>query len=152
MKNHHATALVLGERGIMIEGGSGSGKTLLALQMLSHASSHGVFSCLVADDQLLLSVRSGRLLAHAPSPIAGLAEARGVGPSPVAFLPHAVIDLVARLVESGEAPRFYDDEVVVREGVTLPSLDLPRSQVETGVQALSAYLRLPPFSGRNTTS
>ena len=50
--NLHASAVVLGDRGIVIAGESGAGKTQLALELLSHARSFGLFARLVADDQI----------------------------------------------------------------------------------------------------
>ena len=82
--NFHASAVVLGDRGIVIAGASGAGKTQLALALISHARSFGLFARLVADDQILLSAHDGRLVCAAPATIAGLVEVRGVGPQPVA--------------------------------------------------------------------
>lgn len=70
----HGSCIAFGpERGVLILGPSGSGKSGLALSLMSLGAE------LVADDRTLLSVRDGRLEARAPIPIAGLIEARGVG-------------------------------------------------------------------------
>ena len=53
--NFHATAVVLGDRGIVIAGEPGMGKTQLALDLISHARTQGRFARLVADDQIFLS-------------------------------------------------------------------------------------------------
>ncbi|WP_284166017.1 serine kinase [Frigidibacter sp. SD6-1] len=69
----HATTVAWQRRAVVIAGPSGSGKSALALQLMA-------FGCtLVADDQTLLSVRSGLLHAAAPATISGRIEIRGAG-------------------------------------------------------------------------
>ncbi|EKF41717.1 hypothetical protein NA8A_13909 [Nitratireductor indicus C115] len=145
MRNRHATALVVGDRGLLIEGPSGSGKTMLALELIAAANARGIFARLVSDDQVMLAVLNDRLIAHAPRPIAGLVEARGHGPAPIPFLPATLIDLVIRLVPENEAPRVAEDAMAAVEGVTLPLVSLPRRQARHAVHAVAARLHLPPF-------
>ena len=105
-QNIHASAVVLGDRGIVIVGSSGMGKTQLALTLICHARSFGWFARLVADDQVLLSAHGGRVICAAPATIAGLVEVRGVGPWPAACEMKVPADLVVRLVERHVAERF----------------------------------------------
>lgn len=151
MPNRHATALVVGDRGLLIEGPSGSGKTTLALELVAAAAARGVFARLVSDDQVMLAVLNDRLIAHAPRPIAGLVEARGHGPAPVPFLPAAVIDLMIRLVPENEAPRVAEGAVAAIEGVALPLISLPLRQARHAVHALAARLHLPPFRAEDAS-
>ena len=67
--NLHATAVVLGDRGIVIAGEPGMGKTQLALDLISHARSQALFARLVADDQIFLAAHRRRLLCAAPPAI-----------------------------------------------------------------------------------
>lgn len=90
----HATAVVIGETGVLIRGGSGSGKSTLARQLLERAARAGRFARLVGDDRVTLASAHGRVVAHAVPAIAGLLEVRGVGIVTVPFLPSAVIGLV----------------------------------------------------------
>lgn len=70
----HATTVAVGEVALMIAGPSGTGKSGLALRMLS------VGARLVSDDRTELSrPDDGAPLAKAPEAIAGLIEARGLG-------------------------------------------------------------------------
>lgn len=69
----HASCVALGGNGILILGGSGSGKSALALSLMALGAE------LVADDRVLLSLEQGGLMARAPAPIGGLIEARGLG-------------------------------------------------------------------------
>ncbi len=87
----HASCVAVGDRGLLILGPSGSGKSSLALQLISLGAS------LVADDQTLLSVETGRLVARCPGPIRSLIEARGVGLLRAPTVETATIALVADL-------------------------------------------------------
>jgi serine kinase of HPr protein (carbohydrate metabolism regulator) len=108
-QNVHATGLVLGRTGVMLRGPSGSGKSLLALELIEQWGARGLEAKLVSDDRLDLVVENGALTMHAPKAIAGLIELRGRG---IVERPHAnkarvhlVVDLVAdliRLVEEDE--------------------------------------------------
>ena len=64
--NVHATALVYDGIGVLITGPSGSGKSLLALDLLDHAALAGTQAFLIADDQVLLEAEGGTLRAAAP--------------------------------------------------------------------------------------
>jgi serine kinase of HPr protein (carbohydrate metabolism regulator) len=143
--NKHAVALVLADKGLLILGPSGSGKTTLALALLSHMQASGRFARLVADDQVFLSTRGGRLLASAPETIAGLAEAYGAGPAGLPHLPRAVIDLAVRLVEPAEAPRISDSSAELLLGYKLPLLELRCRNAEANIYPVLARLGLPPF-------
>ena len=91
--NMHASAVVVGDRGVVISGASGLGKTGLALALVIYARSLGWFGRLVGDDQLLLSSHDGRLFCTAPPTLAGLVEIRGLGPRPIAHEATAPVDL-----------------------------------------------------------
>ena len=85
----HATTVSIDGRAVMIEGVSGSGKSDLALRLIDRGA------ILVSDDQTLV-VRAGkRLLARAPTTIAGRIEVRGIG---ILALPHVDDVPVALLV------------------------------------------------------
>ncbi|MEX0407664.1 HPr kinase/phosphorylase [Aquibium sp. LZ166] len=150
MQNIHATGLVAGERGLLILGASGSGKTTLALAIIAQASSEGHFARLVADDQVLVSVVGVRLAAHAPAAIAGLAEARGLGPVPVPHEPRMIVDALVRLVPAEEAPRFHQGESEEICGIPLPRLRLPQRNVVGALPAVMAFLGLRG-NGREAT-
>ena len=143
--NIHGTAFLAGEKGILIVGPSGSGKSALALAMIGTLRNERRFSRLVADDQLYASVHGGRLVCHAPAAIAGLAEVYGFGPRRMASEPAAVIDLVARLVPAVSLARMPDEASEVVAGCRLPRIDLPARDVISAGRILISWLRLPPF-------
>lgn len=70
----HGSAVAWKDRGLLITGESGSGKTALAVELIALGAG------LVADDWVL--VERGRavgLVMSPPAPIAGLVELRGIG-------------------------------------------------------------------------
>ncbi|TPJ74355.1 HPr kinase/phosphorylase [Mesorhizobium sp. B2-7-1] len=146
LRNIHGTAILIGERGVLITGPSGAGKTTLALALLDHCRTRGTFSRLVGDDQLFSDARGGRLLCRAPASIAGLAEVHGIGPRPLAFEPAAVIDLVVRLVEPADMARLQDETTETIDGCRLPRIDVARQNVAAALPMLMARLSIQPFS------
>jgi HPr kinase/phosphorylase len=92
----HATALLIGETGILIRGASGSGKSSLALALLAQAELSGRFASLVGDDRVQLEVRAGRLIARPHPALAGRAERRGQG---IVVLPHEAATLVRCVID-----------------------------------------------------
>lgn len=143
--NFHASAVVLGDRGIVIAGTSGAGKSQLALALVADVLASGRFARLVSDDQIFLSAYNGRLTCSAPPTIAGLIEVRGLGPRPVAHEPKASVDLLVRLVEWSAAERFPDAETELLLGCPVRLLSVPVNNPYAAKLAVLAELALPPF-------
>ena len=120
--NIHASAVVLEGGAVMIRGRAGAGKTHLALALIDRWQQQGRLARLLADDQVFVLRRSGRLMAHTPRAIAGLAEIRGVGIVELPHEPAAPVDLVVELVER-ELPAAPLSTVRI-EAVDLPLLTL----------------------------
>ncbi len=146
-RNIHATAVLLGDRGLLIQGDSGSGKSTLALALVAGFVQAGRFARIVADDRVIVDASRGRLLARPPQSIAGIAEIHGLGPRPVEHERAAVIDLVVRLVEKPSVPRFQEERQVIVAGLDLPVLDLEARNVAASVAATLAWLRQPSVPG-----
>ena len=71
--NLHATAVSVANKGLLILGASGSGKSKLALAMLTHGAK------LISDDQVLLKTDTDKIILSAPCSIIGKIEARYIG-------------------------------------------------------------------------
>ncbi len=123
----HATAIAVGNRGVLIRGSSGSGKSDLALRCLGLTPSTILPDMvkLVSDDQVILSNDSNRaspqLIATAPPALRGKLEVRGLGILEVAVADQAEIVLVADLIREGRPERFPDPwPKVVLLGLEIP--------------------------------
>jgi serine kinase of HPr protein (carbohydrate metabolism regulator) len=111
---HHASAVLVGESGVLVLGASGSGKSTLCLQLMS-LGAH-----LIADDKTVLTVFGDEIWAKPPEKIAGLIEFRGVGVLTAAYT-GAVIKLVIDL-DQCEVKRLPELHNTVILGQTLPCL------------------------------
>ncbi len=122
----HATCLVVGTKGILIRGYSGTGKSALALEMIQRARLNGSFTALVADDRVCIAEKNGRLIGSCPNPIRGKAELRGYGIVGVPYLDTAVIHIVLDLKAREEIDRLPEERQLTCE---LCSVKLIRQQV-----------------------
>jgi serine kinase of HPr protein (carbohydrate metabolism regulator) len=113
----------------VFRGPSGSGKSVLALQLLDEWEARNLDAKLVSDDRIDIEATKSGLVMYAAKEIGGLVELRGrgivsrpfVGKSPV----HLVVDMVDRLERMVE-----EDELVTElEGVTLPRCPVPRAGI-----------------------
>lgn len=76
-RNLHGTAVVLGDRGVLITGPSGSGKTTLALALVEACRVLGHFARLVSDDQVWVTESRGSLLVSTRRPLPGWSNCMG---------------------------------------------------------------------------
>ena len=143
-RNHHASVVVVGDRGVLIAGDSGLGKSSLAVSLIAHYRASGKFARLVADDQVFLTACAGRAVATTPAPIAGLIEVFGTGPAGMAFERQAVIDLVVELVP-GAAPRLFEETLELLPGIFVPVIRLGGRNTSGALDAVAACLSGPPF-------
>jgi HPr kinase/phosphorylase len=104
--NIHASCVLIGgagamfgaapRDGILLLGESGSGKSSAVLRLLARGA------VLVADDRTELFQHEGVVWARAPSGLAGLLEARGLGIVELAFASEARVALAVRLAPEAE--------------------------------------------------
>jgi HPr kinase/phosphorylase len=97
MLNLHASAVAVADRGVLILGPSGSGKSGLALRLMALGAR------LVADDRVLLERRGSTLVARAPDALAGLIEARGIGLIRVGSVSETPVTLAVDLAQPSSA-------------------------------------------------
>ena len=110
----HATAVAIDERGLLITGASGSGKSSLALELISLGAT------LVADDRVVCHPRaeSAVLWLSPPASIAGRIEARGLGLIALPFRETAAAAVVT--LDTVETARLPERHETVIAGVSLP--------------------------------
>ena len=108
----HASCVAFGPRALLITGASGSGKSALALDLISRGGG------LISDDRTILTNREGVLIASAPPTISGQIEARGLGLLRLA--PHAPrpVVLVADLDRSAS------DRLPPRHEITILGVEI----------------------------
>jgi HPr kinase/phosphorylase len=132
----HASAALVHERGVLIRGASGSGKSSLLLQLMMM---DGARNALVADDRVRLAAGQGRLVASAPPELAGLIEVRGQGILKRPHVSPAVIDLVVDLMAAADCPRMPEpDERTEIAGILVPRLRLPVGLSDGAIRVLVA--------------
>jgi HPr kinase/phosphorylase len=129
----HATCVAVGDQGLLILGPSGSGKSALALKLISGGA------VLVSDDRTLVTRTGDRLVASCPNPdLSGLIEARGVG---LLRAPAQPLVPVALAVDLGQAET---DRLPPYRHVTILGVSLSlvlHAQNDHFPDALMLYLR-----------
>jgi HPr kinase/phosphorylase len=145
----HATAVVIGEAGILITGPPGAGKSRLALALIAAAGSAGTFARLVGDDRIGIERRGDRLIARGHPAILGKIERRGHGIHEIPFLAAAVVRLVVSIGGNPQPPPRLPDEAdahVVLAGMRLPFAGLRQDAAACDLAA--AVLADPRLSGK----
>ena len=133
----HGCAVLVGAHAILIRGPAGSGKSRLALSLIEAAASGRLrLARLIADDRVALAACHGRLLARAPSALAGLIEVRGLGIRRIAHEPMAVVSLVVDLT----APDAERLPAPPAAQTTIAGIILPRLAVASGQDPCPAVL------------
>lgn len=146
----HATCLDFCGKGVLIEGPPGAGKSDLALRLIDQPG-RGLggdlkSAVLIADDQVIVGLKAGQLLARPPEKLKGLIEVRGLAILSVPYRPETLLRLIVTLVPGQDIERMPDPDDLSREilGVGLPHMRLdPRlpsapARVRAALDALSA--------------
>ncbi len=120
----HASAVAIGEAGIIIRGPAGAGKSSLALGLITAAERGARFARLVGDDRIELRRRSGRLIARSHPLVRGMVERRGQGILHIAYEAAVVARLVVDILARQDAMRYPEEmnDYITLCGVRIPLL------------------------------
>lgn len=127
----HASVVAFGPRGLLIVGPSGSGKSALALALMSMGAE------LVADDQVLILAERGALIATRPPTLPKLIEARQIGLLHANGPDRVVLTLAADL-GAAEPQRLPPDRWITFLGIDLPLARI--AGLPHGPHALRQYM------------
>ena len=142
----HASAVLVGDRAVLIRGPSGSGKSRLAFDLILAGRAGQIpTAVLVGDDRIHLDVRQGRLWVRPAPQLLGLIEVRGLGIRRCDFMSEAPLGLVVDL-DAADGTRLPGPESLA---TALFGLQLPRIPVPADFSALPlviAALTTEPLS------
>ena len=124
-KQLHATCISVNNRGILIKGPSGSGKSDLALRLINDGGH------LIADDRVIIKQQNTLLLASPPNSLSGLIEVRGIGIVKLHFQKSCAISLVISLVTPEKLSRLPKKQHIKIFGIKLPMIHLAAFETST---------------------
>lgn len=101
-------------------------------------------STLVSDDQAILNVDEGSIIAIVPNSIAGKVEIRGFGIVSMAHIGRAKITLVVSLEEDEGIERMPEAETKTLLGIKIPYLKLPIRHEAQAIRIVKAWLDNKP--------
>jgi HPr kinase/phosphorylase len=129
----HASAVLVGERAVLIRGPSGSGKSRLAFDLIL-AGRCGQLppAVLVGDDRVHLDTVREELWVRPAHGLAGLIEVRGLGIRRCDFTPEAIVGLVVDLA-AHDGERLPPPEALQ---TTINGVEIPRLPVGLGFSPL----------------
>lgn len=129
----HASAVLVGDQGILIRGPSGSGKSRLAFDLILAGRTGQIPpGTLIGDDRVRLTVGDGRLFVQGVPELAGMIEIRGLGIRTIGFVAEATVGLVVDL-DATDAERLPPPQTLKTQ---VSGLEIPRIPVALGYSAL----------------
>lgn len=132
MPNIHASSVCIKNKGILLLGDSGAGKSDLSLRLIMRHQ-----AVLVADDRVDITADNGIITASAPKILQGLLEVRGIGLVKTDYLPKAEICAVFELV-SGQIERMPEAQYYEIGTQKLPLFKINPFEVSAPEKVLAA--------------
>ena len=120
----HASAVLVGDRAVLIRGPSGAGKSRLALELILAGRTGQIpAAVLVGDDRVHLDTSGGNLMVRPARELAGLIEIRGLGIRRIEHVGEAAVGLVVDLgAEDAERLPAAEALTVQIDGVKIPRI------------------------------
>ena len=129
----HASAVLVGDRAVLIRGASGAGKSRLLFDLILAGNARQIpEAMLVGDDRVFLKAKAGRLWVRPAPELAGLMEIRGLGIRRLDFVSEAIVGLVVDL-DAPDAARLPATEAL---RTVIDGIELPRIPVGAGFHPL----------------
>jgi HPr kinase/phosphorylase len=122
----HATAVLVGNRAVLIRGPSGAGKSRLAFDLILAGRTGQIPpAVLVGDDRVHLEASEGQVVVRPAPALAGLIEIRGLGIRRCAFAGQAIVGLVVDLAAT-DAERLPAPESLLTRiyGISIPRIPI----------------------------
>lgn len=142
----HATCVAIGERGVLLMGPPGSGKSDLALRLIDMPG-RGIGDAemttqLVSDDQVAVTREEDALFAAPPEAIAGRLEMRGFGIVTVAYAARVRLHLAVGLKPAVMIERLPEPQRFELLGLSLPMTVIDAAAASAAARVRSALLGL----------
>lgn len=136
----HASAILAGDRAVLIRGPSGAGKSRLAFQLiLAGRAGQLPVTRLIGDDRVRLAKSDdGALMVRGVAELAGQIEIRGLGLRTLDFAPEGPVGLVVDLA-AADAERLPPPEAL---RTVISGVEVPRLPVAAGDDAVLPVLAL----------
>jgi serine kinase of HPr protein (carbohydrate metabolism regulator) len=129
----HGSAVLVGNRAVLIRGPSGAGKSRLAFDLILAGRSGQIpAATLVGDDRLCLKPIGGQLLVRPAPELEGLVEIRGLGIRRCAFVAEAPVGLAIDL-DAPDSTRLPPPEAL---RTAISGIELARIPVPVGFSPL----------------
>lgn len=132
MPNIHASCVSIKNKGILLLGDSGAGKSDLSLRLIMRCQ-----AVLVADDRVDIKADGGIITASAPEILQGLLEVRGIGIIKTDYLPQAEICAVFAL-DSDKIERMPEQQYYKIGDKKLPLFKINPFEVSAPEKVLAA--------------
>jgi HPr kinase/phosphorylase len=129
----HASAVLVGDRAVLVRGPSGSGKSRLAFDLILAGRAGQIpAATLVGDDRVTLQAAQGQLVVRPARELAGLIEIRGLGIRRCDFVEQAIVGLVVDL-SAADAERMPASDALF---ASIDGVIIPRIPVDSAFQPL----------------
>lgn len=133
----HASAVLLGQKAVLLTGESGNGKSTIALQLIkAHEAT------LIGDDRVYLAKHGAVLMARPHDNLLGLLEMRGLGLLRLPYCQKAAVALAVELTSKAHVPRLATNAIYQYDGLSIPLLRLDGHDPNTPLKITLALTAL----------